>query len=72
MLEIAVSGKLECLGLTDNLLSRLKMNLTFKQYQEFGILIGSPGRTSDLDLFPRHDFFISIFQVWLGSVEIDN
>lgn len=46
------------------------MNLKFRQYQEFGILIGSPGRTSGLDLFPGPDYYI--FQVWPGSIDIDN
>lgn len=69
-LEILISAKLKYLGLRDNLLICLKMNLTFKQYQEFGILIGSPGLTSGLDLFPKPDSFI--FQVWRGSIDIDN
>lgn len=69
---MVISGKLKCFGLTDNLLICLKMNLTFKQYQEFGILIGRPGRTSGFYLFPKPDSFISIFQVWPGSIDLDN
>lgn len=71
-LEIVISGNLKYLGLTNNLLIRLKMNPTFEQYQGFGILIGRPGRTSGLDLFPKPDSFISVLQIWTGSIDTDN
>lgn len=69
----STSGKLKYLGLTNNLLIPLEMNLTFKQYQGFGILIGSPGRTSVAWIYFQDLFLsISVFQVWPGSIDTDN